>query len=527
MRITTLFGLYATFFALLVACLTGLTLRNIEHSNQWDARSELAHASLQEHLILQSSVFQLLKQHGDALVIGDRDQGAGEQQLRAKISESIMQIRSIIGEEIRLVGAEELEELEVLAQIERKIAEVTRALTFLTTGELTPERIEQLAILLDRTIDRELFELIQLAVDEEAEEVSETRADAEAFRRNMRYVTWGVGATATVVLMAGIWTYFNLLHIPFRRLMLVIRTYGKGDFSRNATETGGLELKKMSSVLSEMAALLRQRELEQKQQSETLERRVVERTKELQRLLTQIEMSEANRRRMMADISHELRTPLTIILGEAEVALRGPSFDSDAASDAFARIRDSVRHTTQIVDDMLLVARHEAGELRLDPKEIDLRQIVADAQDIFGAPVNVKVEAVDTTARVDPLRMRQCILSVLHNAQRYGGPEITIALWDAGSSLVIAVSDNGPGMSDQDKAQAFERFFRGSNAAQPPKEGTGLGLPIVRAIMQAHGGTATLEDVDPSGLCVVLSLPRKKPLFLIENSENSPNFGVR
>lgn len=526
MRITSLFGLYATVFVLLVATLTGLTLRNIEQSNRWDERSELAHASLQEHLLLQSRVFQLLKQHGDALMIGDRDQGVGERELRSQISESITRIRAIIGAEIKLVGEEEIEELEVLAKIQWKISEVTRALSQLTSEDLNNAQIEKLADLLDQTIDQELFELIQFAVEEEAEEVAETRAEAEAFRASMRNITWGVGATALLVLIAGVWSYFSLLQLPFRRLMTVVRSYGKGDFSRDATQSGGVELQKMSGVLSEMAALLRHRELEQKQQSENLERRVEERTKELQQLLKQIEMAESNRRRMMADISHELRTPLTIIRGEAEVALRGKSFDSDDASDAFARIRDSARHTTQIVDDMLLVARHEAGELRLDPEEIDLRQIIADAQDIFGAPIKVQVEAIDTTARVDPLRMRQCLLSALNNAQRYGGPQIDINLREVGKLLVIAVSDNGPGMSDEDKAQAFERFFRGSNTARSPQEGTGLGLPIVRAIMEAHGGTATVSDAETGGLCVALSLPRKEPLALVKNGETSPKSKV-
>lgn len=526
MRITSLFGLYATVFVLLVACLTGLTLRNIEQSNRWDARSELAHASLQEHLLLQSKVFQLLKQHGDALVIGDRDNGAGEAALTAKINGSITRIRAIIGAEIELVGEEEIEELELLAQIERKIATVTRALTRLTSDNPTNAQIEQLADLLDRTIDQELSALIQSAVEEEEEEVAETRAEAEAFRRTMRAVTWGVGAVTFVVLIAGVWSYFNLLHLPFQRLMSVMETYGEGDFSRDVSQSGGIELREMSGVLSDMAALLRQRELEQKQQSEILERKVAERTKELEQLLGQIEMSESNRRRMMADISHELRTPLTIIRGEAEVALRGKAFDHDEASDAFARIRDSARHTTQIVDDMLLVARHEAGELRLDPKETDLRQVIADAQDVFGGSINLQIDAQNTTARVDPLRMRQCMVSVLHNAQRYGGPTIDIVLREVGQTLVIAISDNGPGMSDHDKAQAFERFFRGSNAAQSPEEGTGLGLPIVRAIMEAHGGKATLEDAESGGLSVVLSLPRKKPLVVVENGISSPKLDV-
>ena len=490
MRIISLFALYAVVFAVLVAGLTALTLRNIEQSRQWELRAELAHASLEEHILLQSKVFQLLKQHGDALVIGDRDRGAMERALREKIAGSIMRIRAIIANEIELVGEEEIEELELLSRMERKIGEVTQALERFPAGDRSPAEIEVLAELLDEAIDVELSSMIAEAVEEEREEVAATRAAAQAFRDQTRFVTWALGIASMLLLIFAVWTYLRLLHAPLVRMMSVIRSYGKGDFTKDIAEEGGVELRQMSGVLSEMAALLRRREIEQKEQNEMLEQRVSERTRELEKLLKQIEMSEANRRRMMADISHELRTPLTIIRGEAEVALRAAGMD-DAASDAFARIRDSARHTTQIVDDMLLVARHEAGELRLDPKETDLRQIIAAAQDLFDVPIKVDVRTKKTVVRVDPLRMRQCLLSVLHNAERYGGPHIAIAVTEDASGLHIAVSDDGPGMNDADKAQAFERFYRGSNAAAAPREGTGLGLPIVRAIMEAHGGRAS------------------------------------
>ncbi len=516
MRLTTLFVFYAGIFVILITGLTAVTLSNLKQSQRWDERTELAYASLEEHLLLQSKVFQLLKQHGDALIIGDLDGGALEAELNEKIKGSISRIRTIIASEIELVGEEEYEELELLAQIESKIAEVDRVLARLSPEDADAADGDVLVDLLDQTIDVELATLIQAAVEEEREEVRETRAAAIAFRNEMTIVTWATIAAAVVALIGALWSYARLLHLPFRNLIGAVKTYGTGDFAKDVPKLGGQELREMSGVLSSMAALLRQRELDQRQQNELLERKVAERTHELENLLQQIEMSEANRRRMMADISHELRTPLTIIRGEADVALRGTLQDPDVVSDTLARIRDSARHTSQIVDDMLLVARHEAGELRLDPKDIDIRQVITDAQDMFEAPIKVVVEAKNTRARVDRLRMRQCLLSVLHNALRYGGPNIVIAVRDNSEALEIAVSDNGPGMSDEDKAQAFERFYRGTNASRTPTEGTGLGLPIVRAIMEAHGGTASLVDADGGGLCVVLSLSRKKSLSLVD-----------
>ncbi len=525
MRITALLSLYALAFIILVSGVIALSLWDLKRSQYWEERTDLAHSSLQSHLALQSLVYQLFKQHGDALLIGDRDEGLLERELKSAIATEISRIRAAIAGEIDMVGDEELDELEVLAQIETKVQEVTAKLTWLTDDgrPIDPAiRLERLADVLDRTVDLELSQLIAEAIAEEAEEVAETRALAETFRQDMRLLTYSAAALATLLLLLAFWSYVRLIQRPFADVMERVSDYRKGDFSRPLQVSGGKELRHLSHVLNEMARGLENRAQEQLEQNDKLEEKVRDRTSELQKLLAQIELSETNRRRLMADISHELRTPLTIIQGEAEVALRSGEQPYDVTADVLARIRDAARHTTHIVEDMLLIARHEAGHLRLDLKDVDLRRIVAEAQDMFASDVEVTINAKDTRIRVDPLRMRQCILSVLHNAQRYGGPNIQITLNDDGNHISIVLQDDGPGMSDQDKAQAFDRFFRGSNAAGQASEGTGLGLPIVRAIMNAHDGSVMLEDAETGGLRVILSIPRKRQLSVVnEIGENT------
>ena len=258
-----------------------------------------------------------------------------------------------------------------------------------------------------------------------------------------------------------------------------------------------------------MAEQLADRELSREEQKRHLEETVVARTSELQSLVDKLEIGEENRKQLMADISHELRTPLAIILGEADVTLRTAGALSDDVSDALARIRDSAKHTNQIVDDMLTVARYEAGQLRLDRKDVDLRQVIQGAVSMFPGKVNVATPKTAVPAQVDEVRLRQAVLALLQNSRRYGGPEITVELSENASAHVIAIEDDGPGLSPNEKSQAFERFFRGSNASGQGVEGSGLGLPVVKSIVEAHGGTVELLDGEMTGLRVVIELPRE------------------
>jgi signal transduction histidine kinase len=258
-----------------------------------------------------------------------------------------------------------------------------------------------------------------------------------------------------------------------------------------------------------MAEHLEEREPSREEQKKHLEETVAARTSELQKLIDKLEIGEENRKQLMADISHELRTPLAIILGEADVTLRTAGTLSDDVSDALARIRDSAKHTNQIVDDMLTVARYEAGQLRLDQKDIDLRKVVKDAVSMFPGSVIVTLPDAAEEAYVDEVRLRQAVLALLQNARRYGGPNVSVNLSNFTDAHSIAIEDDGPGLSAYEKSQAFQRFFRGSNASGQGTEGSGLGLPVVKSIVEAHGGTVELLDREKTGLRVVIKLPKE------------------
>lgn len=124
-----------------------------------------------------------------------------------------------------------------------------------------------------------------------------------------------------------------------------------------------------------------------------------------------------------------------------------------------------------------------------------------------GEPTNVSVDAV---------RLRQAVLALFQNAKHYGGPTIATQLRVTADDYFVTVDDDGPGLSPEEMRQAFDRFFRGSNASGEVTAGSGLGLPIVKSIVEAHGGDVQMLDSDMGGLCVELRLPRRPNIRAVD-----------
>ncbi|MCK0096941.1 HAMP domain-containing histidine kinase [Yoonia sp. F2084L] len=518
MRSTTLFGIYAVVIVGLIGGFAGMTLYSLDKARWWDARTQLAQESFSLHQRLESNLYRLFKQRGDALLIGDRDGGALESELRDAIAQNLADIRNVIGREILMVGEEEIEELELLDTIEADIRFVDDAIATLTaSGDPidTFIQIERLAALLDGDIDEELDRKIAAALAEEREETEEVLAEASAFRAWNEQLVYMIllGAGATVI-VGGV-SFNEQIRKPIIQLQQGFHRLRDADYSEAVHLGGSREFRELGTVLNSMSEGLAAREATRAEQKKHLEDTVEARTNELQQLVYKLENGEENRKQLMADISHELRTPLAIILGEAEVTLRTSTNLSEDVSDAFARIRDSAKHTNQIVDDMLTVARYEAGQLRLDRKDIDLRKVIRDAASMFPSSVIIYEPDEPVTASIDEVRLRQSVLALLQNARRYGGPMITASVQQNTTSYIIAVEDNGPGLNDAEKSQAFERFFRGSNASGQGIEGNGLGLPVVKSIVEAHGGTVALEDRSESGLRAIITIPSEPHVKMV------------
>ena len=230
--------------------------------------------------------------------------------------------------------------------------------------------------------------------------------------------------------------------------------------------------------------------------------------------------SEQQMRQFVADASHELRTPLTSVLGFAELYRMGALPDRAALDDSMGRIEAEAARMGVLVEDLLLLARLDRRR-PLDRTEVDLLEVVADAVAAARAAAPDRLVSIDLapgtgspTVLGDPLRLRQVVDNLVSNALRYSpaGDPVVVHLAgpaaDQGAGTVrIDVVDRGPGMTTEEAARVFERFYRADPARTRSQGGAGLGLAIVSAIVAAHGGRVGLATSPGAGATFTILLP--------------------
>lgn len=231
-------------------------------------------------------------------------------------------------------------------------------------------------------------------------------------------------------------------------------------------------------------------------------------------LLGRLEDALNAQRRFMADASHELRTPVSIVRTAADVALDRETRSEAEYRDALAIITGQTRRLARMVDDMMTLARADAGGLALELADLYLDELVGEcvrAAAVLAGERGVRVSmdrAAEIVFRGDETLLRQMVVNLLHNGISHSPPggRVDVRLRCLDESLEIAVSDTGCGVPAGEQARIFERFVR----LDPARSGggAGLGLPIARSIAEAHGGALTLPESGPSGSTFLVRLPR-------------------
>jgi signal transduction histidine kinase len=220
----------------------------------------------------------------------------------------------------------------------------------------------------------------------------------------------------------------------------------------------------------------------------------------------------------VANMSYELRTPLTSIGGFAEMLAGGYAGElTPTAAEYVTAILDSVARLSTLIEHVLDLTQSQAGALPLDHRPVDLRRIGREAAKAAAAAASdksielaVELEKELGSVTGDARRLRQVLDNLIGNAIRFTQPGGRVLVHGTGtaSSARIVVSDNGPGMSQKEQARAFDRFSRTSEARERGAS-LGLGLPLARQWVEAHGGTLSLVSEPGQGTAVTLELPRK------------------
>jgi two-component system, OmpR family, sensor kinase len=234
----------------------------------------------------------------------------------------------------------------------------------------------------------------------------------------------------------------------------------------------------------------------------------------MNQLLSRLHRALARQRALVADASHELRTPFAVLRGELELAGR-PGRTTAELAGAVQRAAEETARLARITEQLLFLARSDEDRIPPRLERTGIRALLArSAQHAAGraaaAGVSCQVDVpAALAADVDPDRIREAVDNLVDNALRFAPPGTAIILsaWVAGPDLVIEVSDRGPGFPADFLPHAFERFRRPDAGRARSDGGAGLGLAIVSAIAQAHGGRAVARNRPDGGAVAALELP--------------------
>lgn len=298
----------------------------------------------------------------------------------------------------------------------------------------------------------------------------------------------GVGLVVSL-LAAGLvtWNLARRLRQTLHGLTSAVDELSRGHYSTRVPTVGaGTELDSLAATLNDMAARL--------------------------------DAVEETRRQLLSDLAHELRTPIATLSAHHEAMADG-IIEPDAAMPILAS--QTVR-LSRLADDISEVSRAEEGQLPLELRPLAvhelLESILREWEERFEtAEVALRLEKAarrSPTILADPDRLAQVFGNLLSNALRHTSPggTVTLSATTEGSTVVISVADDGEGFTAEDRSRLFERFFRADSARTRGNSGSGIGLTISRALVDAHGGAMTAASDGPGrGATFTIRLPRETP----------------
>jgi len=496
----------------------------VAQSNYYLERSRIAHEQLERQLQLSRHSQQLFKAWTDTLLTGLSDRPLGAAYLNKVIASDLQALQSLSEKELTIVQGDEKRaestELDRLGAIRH---EYQHTLDQLAEVEQLRSRgrpdvaWQKLIELLKGGIDQKLNELIEVAVADETAEVLRIDADASQLLTRLERISQIHAALAILTTLALVFLLVRGLRAPLAELLQGTRKLAEGDLSHRITVSGRDEFAELGQSFNAMATDLQAHQKALQDAHANLETIVEERTEELRQANESLREIDETRRAFFADISHELRTPLTVIRGEGEISLRGKNKRIDEYKRSIERIVEQAKHLSVLVNDLLFIARQGAGAARLNLQHIDLGNLVekvcGDAKVIaYDKAIDIALangSAGHEMVQGDPARLRQLLMVLLDNAVRYSKSRgaIEVKVGRSNGEVMVSVADHGVGVPPEELEGVFERFRRGGNASDMNQEGLGLGLPLAKAIVEAHKGRIRMESRVGEGTTVTVALP--------------------
>lgn len=318
-----------------------------------------------------------------------------------------------------------------------------------------------------------------------------------------------------LLLTAGTLTYNTRRFIsrPIARLVHYTQEIARGNLEVGATSEKSIgEIEELMNRFTEMARRLQE-------MYENLENKVAERTAELAAANRELMRINRYKTEFLASMSHELRTPLTAILAFTEELLSKHMGQLTIEQEEYLReIEESGRQLLQLINDLLDMAKIEAGRMSLNLTEVDVGDVVREVERLLRPLAQQKDIAVSlrllATNRViaDKEKVHQVVRNLLGNAIKFTPPggkvEITTENTDRPEAgVLLKVKDSGPGIPEEERERIFEVFYQGEKGRSKKYGGTGLGLALVKKIVELHTGTVTVESSLGQGSLFTVFLP--------------------
>ncbi|KIC47833.1 HAMP domain-containing histidine kinase [Tateyamaria sp. ANG-S1] len=438
--------------------------------------------------------------------------GTMEASIEAEM-EAFMQVGDLA--EVR----DEETELLVMADLRSIIEKIERMRIKVGIALFNDDREEARRIYRDdveHRLDDALDYLLATSVQREIQEVGGAIASMDVLIERMRVSAYGlVAVMAVLVILLGVFFFRSVLR-PVEALSKGTDAVANGDLGYRVQIKQRDELGRLADQFNAMTAKIAQQRHALLTAKSGLEAEVAARTVELEEAATRHKELAEGRARVLADLSHELRTPLTVIRGKAEIALTDPDTTAEYMRTALERVRVKAEQMSRLVDDMLFVARTEAGAIPIERQRINMQDVLADTlldSEELSRRKDITIRPHQPTEPIvvqgDAERLRQAILIPLDNAVRIApaGSVVHVDLTCEQGRAVVKVSDCGPGFAAEETERAFSRFWRGPARSGKSARGSGLGLAIARWIMEQHDGTITIENHTEGGATVRLDMP--------------------
>ncbi len=231
----------------------------------------------------------------------------------------------------------------------------------------------------------------------------------------------------------------------------------------------------------------------------------------LNHMLARLESAIERERSFVADASHELRTPLALLKAELELALRKPRTHEEQEA-ALRSVKAETDRLVRLAEDLLVLAQTDDGRLPLRRDEVHVDELLAAVGESFAIRAETEERSINVEAssggllNADRVRLQQALGNLVDNALRHGSGAVHLSAVDQPDSVELHVTDEGDGFSEDFLPHAFERFGRADESRTGG--GAGLGLALVAAIAEAHGGSARAANLSPQGVDVWLSIPK-------------------